>query len=271
MKKTIVAFLVLCSSSLSAIDLEIDMGSGVYYTQTDGKLVYTKDFWKDSSGDMDHDTAPTLYTWIEIESDQEYWPKVRFELSQLKTSGTSAIAIKTDSDTINDLIDLIEDQLGLNISELDLDSRLSQTNIETYLYYEYFEDTPWPSFGIGAGIKKFDFDYAVTIIDGLDFNDNGGDTIPLLFFKSRYIVDDKGNGSSLAMEGIAKYYIFGDSTVYDYLLKTDFMMKYNEDTNIGLEFGYKNTFIDIKGNDIDTVGGYMGTAGVYLGFVANFK
>ena len=152
-----------------------------------------------------------------------------------------------------------------------LDSRLTQTNIETYLYYEFFEDTGWPTFGMGAGIKKFDIDYAVTIVEGLEFTDNGGDMIPLLYFKSRYIFDDKGNGSSLAFEVDGKWYVFGDSTVYEYLVKTDFMMKYNEDTNIGLEFGWKQSLIDIKGDDIDTVGGHMGTSGAYLGLVAHFK
>lgn len=271
MRKIIVSILLLSASLLSAIELEVNMGGGIYYTDSDGTLVYTKDFWKDSSGAMDHNTVPSVYTWIEIESDQKYWPKARFELSQLSTKGTSDISIKTDNETINEITKAVEDYFGTNISDLTLDSRLVQTNIEAYLYYEYFEDTGWPTFGMGAGVKNFDFDYAVTIVEGLQFNDNGGDTIPLLFFKSRYLFDTTKNGSSLAFEGSCKVYVFGDSTVYDYIVKTDFVMKYNETTDIGMEFGYKETYIDIKGNDIDTVGGDMKTAGPYFGLVAHFR
>ena len=271
MKKIILSFFLLCVTALNAIDLEINMGTGVNYTASDGTLVYTKDFWKDSSGAMDHNTAPSLYTWMEIETDQKYWPKLRFELSQLTTKGSSDISINTDSDTVNELVDLVEEYLGKDISNLTLDSRLAQTNIETYLYYEYFEESGWPTFGMGAGIKKFDFDYAVTIIEGLQFNDNGGDTIPLLFFKSRYVFDQSQSGSSLSFEGNCKVYVFGDSTVYDYIVKTDFLMKYNETTDVGLEFGYRTTFIDIKGDDIDTVGGDMTTSGPYFGLVAHFR
>ena len=116
MKKTIVTFLALCFTSLHAFDVNIDMGSGIYYTATDGKLVYTKDFWKGSSGDMDHNTASTPYIWMEVAPSLNYLPKLRLELSQLKTAGSSAIAIKTSNETINDLLKLIEDQIGINIS-----------------------------------------------------------------------------------------------------------------------------------------------------------
>ncbi len=271
MKKIIFSFILLCASSLSAIDLEINIGTGVYYTASDGTLVYTKDFWKDSSGAMDHNTVPSVYTWVELETDQKYWPKLRVELSQLKTKGTSDISVHTNDDTINKVIKLVEDYLEEDITNQTLDSRLSQTNIETYLYYEYFEDTGWPTFGMGAGLKKFDFDYAVTIVEGLQFNDNGGDTIPLLFFKSRYVFDKSQSGSSLSFEGSCKVYVFGDSTVYDYVVKTDFLMKYNETTDVGMEFGFKETYINIKGNDIDTVGGDMRNAGPYFGLVAHFR
>jgi len=256
---------------LSAFELDINMGGGTYYTGSSGKLIYKKDFWLDSSGDMDHANEATPYTWVEITTDQEYWPKMRLELNQLKTTGQSLIHMQTDEDTINDVIDWIEENLPGSMNDIYYDSRLTQTNIEAYLFYEYFEDTGFPTFAFGGGVKSFDFDYAVTIIDGLQFNDNGGDTIPLLFFRSRYLFDERPSGSSLAFEASLKVYVFGDSNIYDYLIKTDFLMKYNEDTDVGIEVGYKETYFDIQGDDIDTVGGNMKTAGPYIGLIAHFK
>ena len=66
-------------------------------------------------------------------------------------------------------------------------------------------------------------------------------------------------------------YVFGDSNVYDYKAKVDFLAKYSEKTDLGLEIGYKKTYLHIKGNDVDTVGGHMSTSGVYLGFIGHFR
>ena len=269
--KSILSIFLLLSTTLTAIELDINMGAGAYYTGSSGKLVYQKDFWKNSSGDMEHANKPTSYSWIEIDSDQDYWPKARFELSQLKTSGESLIHMQTDNSTVNEVVKWIEDNLPGTINDRAYESRLTQTNIEAYLFYELFEDTGFPTFAFGGGIKKFEFDYAVTIIEGLQFNDNGGDSIPLLYFKSRYIFDERPSGSSLAFEGSVKVYVFGDSTIYDYIIKTDFLMKYNEDTNIGIEVGYKETFFDLKGDDVESVGGDMKTTGPYIGLIAHFK
>ena len=270
MKKIIVLLSLFFGLSLNALELEVDVGAGYHYSGANGELVYTKEFWKDSTARIEHANSATFYTWAEFSSDQDYWPKLRVELTSLDTKGRSFIHIDS-TNTINSLINAIEGQLPVNINNTYYDSRLTLNTYEGYLYYEYFEKSDLPTLGFGLGLKKFDFAYSATIIEGLEFTDNGGDIIPLLFFKSRYLFDDKGNGSSLSFEVDGKWYVFGDSTVYEYLVKTDFMMKYNDDTNIGLEFGWKQSLIDIKGSDIDTVGGHMGTAGAYLGLVAHFK
>jgi len=270
MKKIIILLSLLFCLSVNALELEVDIGSGYHYSGANGELVYTKEFWKDSTARIDHANSATFYTWAEFSSDQEYWPKLRVELTSLDTKGRSFIHIDS-TDTINDLIDAIEGQLPVNINNTYYDSRLTLNTYEGYLYYEYFEKSNLPTLGFGLGLKKFDFAYSATIIEGLDFTDNGGDTVPLLFFKSRYELDKESDGTQLSFEANGKLFVFGDSNIYDYFLKLDFMMNYNKTTDIGIELGYKETFYDIKGGDIDTVGGTMQTSGLFLGVVGHFR
>jgi len=270
MKKIVLLLTLLTTLSVNALELDIDMGTGIHYAGSNGKLVYKKDFWKDSSGDIDHETSANFYTWIEISSDQAYWPKLRLETTQLKTEGKSLVHIAANG-TVNTAIDAIENTLFININDTFYDSRLTMNTYEAFAFYEYFEESDTPSLGLGIGVKKFAFDYAVTIIDGLQFNDTGGDLVPMLFFKTRHELDEKNADTKLAVQAEMKLYVFGDSNIYDYLIKVDFLMKYNETTDIGVEMGYKETFFDIKGADIANVGGDMTSKGVYFGLVAHFR
>ena len=272
MKQIVWLYTLLGLLSLNAFELEIDMGTGFQYTGANGKLVYKKDFWEDSSAGIDHESSPSLYIWSEFKLDQAYWPKLRLEFTNVNSEGKSFIHINS-TDEINALINAIEDKLSgvISINNTYYDSHLAQSTYEGYLYYEYFEKSDYPSVGFGLGVKTFDFAYNATLIDGLEFTDSGGDTIPLLFFKSRYELEKEEDGVQLSFEGNAKVYIFGDSNIYDYMLKTDFMMEYNQDTDLGIEFGYRYSVIDIKGSDITTVGGNMTNSGVFFGAVAHFR
>ena len=271
MKKRIILALLTCLPYLQAIDLEVDMGGGMYYANSDGNLIFTKDLWTNSSGKLLHDSAPGMYTWVDLKTDQKYWPKLYTEFRSLKTNGESFLHAETDNEIINGLIDFLEKKFDKKLNEIPFDSRLTQIDFEAYLYYEYFEESGYPTFGFGAGVKKFDFDYVVRLMDGVQVNSTGGDTIPLLYFKSRYMIDKQKSGSSISGEVGGKIYLFGDSNVYDYMAKVDFLAKYNSTTDLGLEMGFKKTYINIKGDDVDTVGGYMSTSGVYLGLIAKFR
>jgi len=274
MKKIILLLSCLSLLSLSAFELKIDAGSGIQYTGADGKLVYAKDIWEGSSAGINHASSTNFYMWTDISSDQAYWPKMRLEYSHIKTEGSSKINVQSGDANIQALISAIDSQLsaiGLSLNSLSLDSHLTQSTYEGYLYYEYFEKSNYPTLGFGLGAKMFDFTYRATIVDGLEFTDNGQETVPLLFFKSRYELEKEEDDAQLSFEVGAKVYVFGDSTIYDYLAKTDFMMKYNETTDLGLELGYKVSVYDIKGSDIDSVGGNMNNSGVFVGLVGHFR
>ena len=270
MMKKIVVFILLGLLGVYALELEIDMGGGSYYTGANGKLVYTKDFWKDSSAKIEHENSATFYVWTEFTTDKSMWPKLRVEFAQMETQGRSFVHISSTPE-INSLISAIEGNLPVHINDTYYDSRLIENTYEAFLYYEYFQKSDYPSIGFGAGMKNFDFIYRATIIDGLEFTDNGGDTIPMLYFKSRYELGEDGDEEKLSLEADAKVYVFGESNIYDYVVKTDFLMKYNETTDLGVELGYKKTVFDIKGADVETVGGDMTTSGVFFGVVGHFR
>lgn len=256
--------------SLNAFEMNINMGAGYYYTGANGNLIYTKDFWKSSSAKIKHASSATFYTWAEIETDQHLWPKLRVEFNNMQTQGESLIHISSTPE-INALISGIESNLPVRINNTYYDSSLVENTIDAYLYYEFFQETEYPSVGFGVGVKNFDFTYRATIIDGLEFTDNGGDTIPMLYLKSRYTLDKEDDGEQFSLELNAKAYVFGESNIYDYTLKVDFLMPYNATTDLGLELGYKETVFDIKGSDIKTVGGDMTTSGVFFGVVGHFR
>ena len=263
-------FLILLQTCLWSIELSVDVGGGMQHSPAKGKLIYKKEFWKDSFGAIDHAAKANFYGWIDISSNNAYLPKMRFEIFQAQTEGKSFIHISAN-DTLNGLIEAIESKLPVTLNDTEYLSRLQMSTYETILYYEYFEGTSWPTLGLGLDLKTFDFNYAVTIIDGLDFNDHGGDTVPMLFFKSSYERSDPKKMQKLALEASAKIYVFGDSDIYDYSLKAEMTVRYNENTFLGIEAGYKVSYFNIKGDDIAKVGGTMDTSGAFVGFVGHFK
>lgn len=270
-KLTLSLMLLISTTLLNALELNINMGGGLYNTGTNGKLIYQKNFWKDSSAEIiQNDESQNFYSWLEVASDKKYWPKLRLETIQISTKGNSFIHIDA-SDSINGLLTNLEDSLPININDTYYESRLTYNTYEAYLFYEYFEDSNTPSLGLGFGMKKFTFDYSAVIIEGLVFNDHGDGTLPLFYLSSRYDFVKAKDNSKLSCEGNAKVYLLGPSTVYDYQIKMDFLMQYNTSTDIGFELGYRATYFDLKGSDVDAVGGTMKTSGAFIGFVAHFN
>jgi len=271
MKKIVLLVSLLSFFSLHALELQIDVGGGLHFAGANGNLIYQKETWKGSSAVIDHGATTNFYAWTEINSDIKYAPTIRMEISRNSTLGQSLVHIDAGQ-TINSIIDYIEQQIPLvTINDTYYDSRLVMNTYEAFAYYEYFKESGYPTLGLGLGVKKFEFDYSATIIDGLEFNDNGGDTVPMIFLKSRYELLDKDEELQIAVQGNLKLLVLADSDIYDYVMKMDMMMQYNETTDLGLEFGYRETYFNIKGGDVANVGGTMDNAGVFVGFVGHFR
>lgn len=266
----ILLFSLLGALSVSAFELEVDMAVGTHYSDASGTLIYRKDFWENSSGVINHDTETNFYSWLELRSDNSYLPTLRLDVTKVKTIGQSFVHIESN-EYIDKAIEFIEDNTPIDISDKLYNSRLTQNTYEATLYYEFYKKRAFPSIGIGLGVKKFDFDYSATIIDGLEFNDNGDGVVPLLYLKSRYeIVSGAEDSEVISLEFAGKGY-FGDSTIYDYYGKVEFLMPYNKTSDLGFELGYKLSYYDIQGEDIVNVGGDMQNQGIYFGFVGHFR
>lgn len=166
MKKIIaILFLFFVITSVNAIEVEIDMGVGTQFSGAKGTLVYTKDFWKDSTAVIEHDSNLNFYSWMELRTNKKYWPKMRIEISRLVTEGISDIDININSSITQGLVNQIKTKFPtLDITNFYTSSKLEQNSYELYLYYEYFENREFPTIGIGGGAKYFDFAYNALVI-----------------------------------------------------------------------------------------------------------
>ena len=245
-----------------AIDLDIEMGMGQYYSGAQGRIEYTDTGFKGSYSIVELENHGQFYLWADITSKVSYLPKLRLQYLKISTSGDSILHLASEQDfpaDIEDLIDLFNDQPW--------NSGLSQNIYDVYLYYEFFEKSPWPSVGLGLGLKSFDYAYNVELILPIQIGDRGGKSVPMVFLSSRYEVPNL----QLGFEVESETYIFGDSTLYDLRAKMDLMFPIDEVTQAGFEMGYRESYYDLRGSDVETFKANMRYSGLYVGLVATFK
>ena len=244
-------------------DIEINLSFGSIYSAAKGEMIYAKEFWKSSLGKIDHKNASHLYGRIECKSSNKLLPTLLLSFIDQKTQGNSYIHLTADDPLINTILNTLDEQLGININDRIYASRLAMRTYDLTLYYELYKAAFRPSLRFGIDVKHFEFDYAVILFDGFDFNDFGSGTAPMIYLGSKW--DIKKNKKSRLTIGLeARQYIFGPSTIYDYKAEIDMMMRYNKNTTLGVEMGYRAHYFHIRGDDIDTVGGHIDTSGVYL-------
>ena len=258
MLKKISAMLLLATSLYSA---EMDMGFGLFSSKAEGKLIYQTDFFKGSSAQIDNASQYHIYIWSEFDLEISYVPKFRIEYTRVRSSGSSYVHIETQNDLINELIDTIGGP------DFEQNSILTHNMYDAFGYYEFFEDSDFPDMAFGAGIKNFDYDYDVEIYEGVQFNDQGGATIPLVYFKIRGMLPD----SQIGLESDVKYYVTGDSDIRDIRAKMDFLFELNSKIHAGLEIGYRDVYFGIQGSDVDNVGGNMHYSGLFFGVSSTFR
>ena len=123
--------------------------------------------------------------------------------------------------------------------------------------------------GLGLSYQYFDYIYIMDIdlVPGLQFGDRDSSSAPLLFFTSRY----ESTSLQMGFEADAKVYVFGDSQMYDWKIKMDLMFDITETTEAGLEFGFRDQYYKLLGDDVEKVKGDMHYQGVYIGAVVHFN
>jgi len=251
--------LLLITSTLSAIDLEIKVGTGLFYTGAQGYIEYTDVGFTGSYSQIDLKNSGQFYFWSDIKTQIDYLPIFRFQYLKIHTGGDSKLHLEgTDMPTeFQDIIDIFNDQ--------NWESGLSQNIYDLYLYYEFFEEKKHPSFGIGGGLKIFDYGYNVELILPLQVGDRGGKTVPMLFLTTRYEIPSVQLGFEIESE----VYIFGTSTLYDARAKMDLLIELDENTKAGFEIGYRDSYYDLRGDD--SYKANMHYQGIYVGVMTTFE
>ena len=267
MNRLLTVLLITASTSLMALELQLDMGTGLFYTGAKGKIEYVEKSFQGSYAETDLANSGQFYIWGVITSKNRYVPKVRLEYLKISADGDSKAHLQSSDPTIQDLIDQYIDPLSLN--DNDWNSHLQHNIYDVSLYYEFFEESGWPSVGLGLSYQYFDYIYIMDIdlVPGLQFGDRDSSSAPLLFFTSRY----ESASLQMGFEADAKVYVFGDSQMYDWKIKMDLMFDITETTEAGFEFGFRDQYYQLLGDDVEKVKGDMHYQGVYVGAVVHFN
>ncbi len=261
-KKTLLALLVT-TSSLSAVDLDIDMGTGLFYTGAKGRIEYTDEGFTGSYSEIDMQTSGQFYIWADLKSNIEYLPKLRLQYLKINAQGDSKLHLEADTSDLPP-----EYQIAIDIfNNRAWPSGLSHNIYDIYLYYEFFEEKAYPSIGVGGGLKSFDYAYNAELILPLHIGDRGGKSIPMLFITSRYEIPTLQLGFEVENE----VYVFGDSNLYDARAKMDLLFELDDNSKLGLEVGYRKSYYDLRGRDVETFKANMSYSGIYVGVTGSFK
>ena len=266
--RSIFLFIILFSSTLQALDFKLDMGAGIYYTGAQGTVEYVTTSFEGSTAEADLISEEQYYVWADIDTRTPYVPKIRFEYLSFAANGDSQAHLQSGDADIQQAIDDYINNGGIPLNDQYWYSHLQQDIYDVTLYYEYFEDSDFPSLGFGIGYRYFTYIYIMDIhyVPGLQFGDRDNSGAPNIYLTSRYDMPSINMG----FEGDAKAYLFGDSTMYDYKFKLDLMFDIDESTRAGVEFGYRAQYFSLEGGDVENVRGDMKYQGIFIGALMTF-
>jgi len=267
MRTLLPILLLTAASTLSAGDLKLDMGTGLYYTGAKGKIEYVGETFQNSYAATDLKTNANYYIWADIETPYWFMPIFRFEYLKVSTDGDSRAHLESGIPDIQDLIDFLS-QAGLN--DTNWNSHLQHNIYDMIVYYEFFEDSAWPSIGVGAGYRYFDYIYILDIdvagYSGIQFGDRDSSNAPMVYLHSRYEMPTVNLGFEVNGKGY-----FSESTLYDWDARLDLSFDVDENIRAGFEFGYREQYYALAGGDVENVKGNMSYKGVFIGLRVSYK
>ena len=252
--------LLLLLFSTALFSVEFIGSTGSYYAKSAGVTLYKKELFKDSTSSINNQVQYHFYMWMQMDIQKEYFPKVRFDYTRIRSTGTSIIQLGTKNKLLLGLAD------AARLQNRELNSLLVYNIFDLFMYYSFFDEKKYAEVSIGAGVKSLNYDYDIELFQGVQFNDKGATSIPMIYFDARKLFF-----KVIALDLETKYYPLGESEAYDLRIKTDVYFKVNKKINAGFEFGYRDSYINVKGKDVLDVGGDMHYQGVFLGVIAKFK
>ena len=272
MKKILTLLLLL---SYALFSLEIETGGGAFNPEVKGLIQYQNNLLEGSTASVDNTPQYHAYLWMDITIDTLYTPHVLLGYNRVETSGKSFFNVQTVNNQVNDFLNGILSSIkGYEQRGVPLYSTLKNNIFDAFVYTDIFEDETLPTIGFGAGLKHFNYTFIVPFSgeneNGEQYRykviDDGGATIPMLYTSLKQHLEEYPVDFEIAM----KYYVFGDSDIYDLTAKMNVMLDVTKRVKLGAEIGYKDSKFNIKGNDIDNVGGKMRYKGIFGGLTASF-
>ena len=258
-----ITILILFTYSLLAIDIK--MGGGVFNPSTKGLIFYQNNFFEGSQAEVDNTAQYHGYFWSDVSLPLPFNPHILTEYYHMTSTGNSLFTINANNKYVDILIDSVLDVFSEK-DTLNLPSTLRTDMYDLFIYYDVWEEGIFPIISMGAGIKHFNYNYFVKVLADLNVKDNGGATIPMLYTKMHKDIERYFTSFDLGM----KYYVFGDSDIYDLIAKMTIKIPISNTLKAGIELGYKDSSFNIKGADIDHVAGDMRYKGFFGGMTISF-
>lgn len=228
----IVVTAALLSSSLLADLARVEMGAGVWQSESQGEASYSS--LAGSGLDQSIVTEESNpYLWVLIKHPIPILPNLRLEYTDVTRNG---IANGT-----------FEDFTASNSR-----TRLELTQYDVIPYYNILDNTAWTTLDLGLDIKlidtKFKADGVVPTIGlGATYEDSVLLAIPLLYTRVRVEIP----ATNIGLEADAKYVTYSDSTVYDLRVKVDYTLDFIPVIKPAVEVGYRHQRYKIDDADLE--------------------
>ena len=232
----IILSLCFVAPPVSAADLSISAGGGVWRTDASGELRYEDQPTVDIDY-LDYDKENRGYVWAEIRHPVPYLPNVRVEYSDIKFSGHSSESFVWDD---------IE-------FEGDTYSETKLTQLDMILFYNVLS-LPWMDLDLGVDVKYIDFTFeaegegeevgspSTRTVVSTDEEETA--YIPFIYSRARFDIPSTNFG----IEGDIKYITYKSTTVLDTSIKANYLFDFKA-VQFGIEAGYRFESIDIDEDD----------------------
>ncbi len=224
------------TSPVSAADLSISAGGGVWRNEGTGQLRY-KDNPTVDIDYLDYDKENRGYIWAELRHPVPFLPNFRVEYVDLKLSGHSSHPFAWDDVAFR----------------ADAYSETTLTQLDMILFYNVLS-LPWVDLDLGADVKYIDFTFdAEGEGRSLDnpsvrekFTEHEDETAYIPFIYSR--VRANIPATNFGIEGDVKYITYKNTTVLDTSIKANYFFDLKA-VKLGIEAGYRFESIDIDEDD----------------------
>ena len=232
----IILSLCFVAPPVSAADLSISAGGGVWRTDGSGELRFEDSPAVDIDY-LDYDKENRGYVWAEIRHPVPFLPNMRIEYSDLKFSGHSSESFVWDDIAY----------------EGDTYSETTLTQLDMIIFYNVLS-LPWMDLDLGADVKYIDFTFEAEG-EGEDVGDPGTTTvitteedetafIPFIYSRARFNIP----ATNIGIEGDIKYITYKSTTVLDTSIKANYLFNLKA-VQLGIEAGYRFESIDIEEDD----------------------